>query len=51
MEIEKQSANHALFKSIGADVTQMHAYWKVYRQLFATNDERIAHAATSSAFK
>jgi hypothetical protein len=42
MEIEKQSANHVLFKSIGADVTQMYAYWKVYRQLFATNDERIA---------
>jgi HEPN superfamily AbiU2-like protein len=42
MEIEEQSANHVLFKSIGADVSQMHAYWKVYRQVFATNDERIA---------
>jgi hypothetical protein len=42
MAIEELSANHVLFKSIGNDVSQMHAYWKVYRQLFATNDQRIA---------
>jgi AbiU2 len=33
--------NHELFKSLQNDVINLHVYWKVYRQLFASNEKRI----------
>jgi hypothetical protein len=34
--------DHELFHSIKGDVTNLHMYWKVYRQLFAVGEQRIA---------
>jgi len=42
METAETSAIDTLFKSLGTEVSQLHLYWKVYRQLFAASDERIA---------
>jgi hypothetical protein len=33
--------DHVLFRSISNDVSQVHMYWRVYRQLFAASDLRI----------
>lgn len=34
--------DHEPFRSIKRDVTKLHMYWKVYRQLFAVGEQRIA---------
>jgi AbiU2 len=33
--------NHDLFKTLQNDLINLHAYWKVYRQLFARSEKRI----------
>ena len=35
------TSDHALFRSISKDLSHVHMYWKVYRQLFAATDRRI----------
>jgi hypothetical protein len=36
------SPDHALFKELQRDLTNIHLYWNVYRQLFARGELRIA---------
>lgn len=42
MESEKAQPDHTLFRSIQQDVTNLHLYWMVYRQLYAQSEQRIA---------
>jgi hypothetical protein len=42
MNQNETQPNHELFHSIKGDVTNLHMYWKVYRQLFAVGEQRIA---------
>src|SRR4030065_1136022 len=42
MNEQHQPVDHAFFKSISKDVSHLHMYWKIFRQLFAENDQRIA---------
>jgi hypothetical protein len=37
-----QPVNHDFFKSVSNDVSQLHMYWHIYRQLYAHSEERIA---------
>ncbi len=38
----KQPVDHSFFKSVSNDVSHLHMYWKIYRQLYAHSDQRIA---------
>ncbi|MBU6509764.1 MAG: hypothetical protein KGQ73_06225 [Gammaproteobacteria bacterium] len=38
----QQPVQHNFFKSIGNDVSQLHMYWKIYHQLYAHSEQRIA---------
>ncbi len=42
MESKNAQPDHALFKSIQGDLTNLHLYWTVYRQLYAHSGRRIA---------
>jgi hypothetical protein len=42
MNQNETQPDHELFHSIKGDVTKLHMYWKVYRQLFAVGEQRIA---------
>jgi hypothetical protein len=39
---EAPPVDHGIFRSIGDDVTNLHMYWKIYRQLYAYSDQRVA---------
>jgi len=42
VEERTQPVNHDFFKSVSNDVSQLHMYWHIYRQLFAHSEQRIA---------
>jgi AbiU2 len=42
MEERTQPVNHDFFKSVSKDVSQLHMYWTIYRQLYAHSEQRIA---------
>lgn len=42
MKERTQPVNHEFFKSISAEVSKLHMYWHIYRQLYAHSDRRIA---------
>jgi hypothetical protein len=41
MEAKDTQPDHALFKSIQSDVTNLRLYWTVYRRLYAGSERRI----------
>lgn len=38
----QQPVDHGFFKSVSNDVSYLHMYWKIYRQLYAHGERRIA---------
>jgi hypothetical protein len=42
MEEGTSPINHEFFKSISSEVSKLHMYWHIYRQLYVHSDQRIA---------
>jgi hypothetical protein len=42
MDEQQTPVDHAFFKSVSSDVSHLHMYWKIYRQLFAHSEQRIS---------
>lgn len=42
MDEQQQPVDHDFFKSVSNDVSHLHMYWKIYRQLYAHSEHRIA---------
>ena len=38
----QQPVDHGFFKSVSNDVSHLHMYWKIYRQLYAHGEQRVA---------